>query len=78
MILKDIPVTLIPLKDNEEVEETGQNYLENALIKAKTYGQKYNLITLADDSGLEIDALNGLPHIFSARYLGKILHLMKK
>jgi len=43
--LKDIPVTLIPLKDNEEVEETGQNYLENALIKAKTYGQKYNLIT---------------------------------
>jgi len=71
-ILKDLPVKLIPLpSDEKEVEETGQNYLENALIKAKTYGQKYKLITLADDSGLEIDALNGLPGIYSSRYLGK-------
>jgi len=87
-ILGDLPITLIPLPESaEDVDENGSTYLENALIKAKTYGQKYKLITLADDSGLEIDALNGLPGIYSSRYLGKdtpfltkmenILELMK-
>ncbi|MEF3245262.1 MAG: RdgB/HAM1 family non-canonical purine NTP pyrophosphatase [Caldisericaceae bacterium] len=71
-IMSDLSITLIPLSENEqEVEENGATYLENALLKAKTYGKKYNLITLADDSGLEIDALNGLPNIYSSRYLGK-------
>ncbi|MGB9769929.1 MULTISPECIES: RdgB/HAM1 family non-canonical purine NTP pyrophosphatase [Caldisericum] len=71
-ILGEIPVKLISLPENApDVEETGSTYLENALIKAKTYGTKYKLITLADDSGLEIDSLNGLPGVFSSRYLGK-------
>jgi XTP/dITP diphosphohydrolase len=54
----------------QEVEETGQNFLENALLKARAYAQTYGLLTLADDSGLAVDALNGAPGIYSARYAG--------
>ena len=52
-------------------EETGNTYLDNSLIKAKYYSQKSNLICLADDSGLEIDLLNGEPGIYSSRWAEK-------
>lgn len=72
-IFSDLPVKLIelPESDTDEVFEDGKTYLENALKKAKYFADKYYLPTLADDSGLEIDALNGEPGINSARFLGK-------
>ena len=51
-------------------KETGKSFLKNSLIKAKFFSKKTNLICLADDSGLEIDILNGKPGIFSARWGG--------
>lgn len=53
-----------------EIEETGLTFYENALIKAKTVSEKLNLPALADDSGICVDALNGEPGIYSARYAG--------
>ena len=50
--------------------ETGKTFEENALIKANNVAEKTNLLTLADDSGLEVDLLNGEPGIYSARYAG--------
>ncbi|HAF60975.1 MAG TPA: non-canonical purine NTP pyrophosphatase, RdgB/HAM1 family [Anaerolineaceae bacterium] len=52
-----------------EVAETGSTYLENALLKANVYSQESNLLTLADDTGLEVAALNGIPGIHSARFI---------
>ena len=52
------------------VEETGQTYLENATIKALAFARASGLASLADDSGLEVDALDGRPGVFSARYAG--------
>jgi len=51
--------------------ENGKTFVENSLIKAKFFSKKSKLICLADDSGLEIDVLNGLPGIFSSRWAGK-------
>lgn len=50
------------------VEEVGKTYAQNAAIKARVYAHASNLLTLADDSGLEVDALGGLPGIRSARF----------
>lgn len=55
---------------NEEVEENGTTFAENALIKARAASKALGCIALADDSGLCVDALNGAPGIFSARYCG--------
>ncbi|MCU0105420.1 RdgB/HAM1 family non-canonical purine NTP pyrophosphatase [Acholeplasma vituli] len=63
-------VTLSDLNDFDEVEETGDSFFENALLKASYYAKKHQMLTLADDSGLCIDALNGEPGIYSARYSG--------
>ena len=52
-------------------EETGKSFKENSLIKASYFSKKTNLICLADDSGLEIDLLNGAPGIYSSRWSGE-------
>tara|TARA_B100001123_G_scaffold389065_1_gene465506 strand:+ start:1381 stop:1977 length:597 start_codon:yes stop_codon:yes gene_type:complete len=61
------------LKDSDipEPDETGKSFEENSLIKASYFSKKTNLICLSDDSGLEIDLLNGKPGIFSSRWNGK-------
>ncbi len=51
-----------------EVEETGKSFLENAFIKAKVYYERFKLPTLADDSGLVVEALGGMPGIYSSRF----------
>lgn len=53
-----------------EIEENGKTFYENALIKAKAVAEVLNLPALADDSGICVDALNGEPGIYSARYAG--------
>ena len=72
-ILSDLPFKLLSLKDLQLdmlVEETGATFAENAELKARAYAQASGMLTLADDSGLEIDALGGAPGVRSARYLG--------
>lgn len=54
--------------DFPEIEETGTTFAENALLKARTVAQRLKLTAVADDSGLEVDALNGAPGVYSARY----------
>lgn len=54
-----------------EVEETGTTFMENAALKAETISKRYDKPVLADDSGLIIDAIDGRPGIFSARYAGE-------
>jgi XTP/dITP diphosphohydrolase len=54
-------------------EETGQTYLENALLKARYYAKHTGLPAISDDSGLEVDALDGAPGLYSARFGGKEL-----
>lgn len=54
----------------EEIEENGTTFYENALIKAKYVSEKLGVIALADDSGLIVDALDGAPGVYSARYAG--------
>ncbi len=72
-LLGDLPFELVSLRDvgiTDEVEETGTTFEANARLKAEAYSQRSGLVTLADDSGLEIAALNGAPGIHSARYGG--------
>ncbi|MBK8187950.1 MAG: RdgB/HAM1 family non-canonical purine NTP pyrophosphatase [Cellvibrio sp.] len=63
---------VLPQSDffSESAEETGLTFVENALIKARYACIKTNLPAIADDSGIEVDALNGRPGIYSARYAG--------
>jgi XTP/dITP diphosphohydrolase len=71
--LKELPVRILSLKDfpaAPEVVEDGATYEENALKKARTIAAFSGLPTLADDSGLEVNALGGAPGIYSARYSG--------
>ena len=56
---------------DEDVEETGATFIENALIKARAASKALGQITLADDSGICVDALDGAPGVFSARYCGR-------
>ena len=53
-----------------EIDETGKTFEENALIKANEVSKKTGLLTIADDSGLEVDLLEGKPGVYSARYAG--------
>ena len=58
---------------DEDVEETGVTFAENALIKARAASKALNCIALADDSGLCVDALGGAPGVYSARYCVKLV-----
>jgi XTP/dITP diphosphohydrolase len=75
-ILAGLPVELVGLTeaglgDPPEVEETGDTFLENARIKARAYAAWSGRAAVADDSGLEVDALGGAPGVRSARYAGE-------
>jgi XTP/dITP diphosphohydrolase len=73
-ILEGIPALFLSLQDFPQIppiEETGSTFRENALLKARTVYKRTSLLTLADDSGLEVDALQGAPGIYSARFAGK-------
>lgn len=73
-ILQDMNVEVLSLADagiTTEIIEDGTTFEENAIIKARTIMQETGILTLADDSGLEIDYLNKEPGIYSARYLGE-------
>jgi XTP/dITP diphosphohydrolase len=71
-ILADLELQVLPQSafSIEEVEETGLSFVENAIIKARHAATASGLPAIADDSGLEVDALNGAPGIYSARYAG--------
>lgn len=64
-------VTPVEIGVNPKVEETGSTFKKNARIKAEEYARVSGMLTLADDSGLEVDALNGEPGIRSSRYAGE-------
>ena len=73
-LLDDLPVTILTADDFLEFpdpEETGSTLVENATIKAKAIAEFCDLPALADDSGLEVDALKGEPGVFSSRYAGE-------
>jgi XTP/dITP diphosphohydrolase len=73
-LLADFPIEIYALGDVDpivEPEETEPDFRGNAILKAKYYGQKAGMAALADDSGLSVDALNGAPGVYSARWAGK-------
>ncbi len=73
-ILGDLPVEILSMKEagiQADIEENGKSFEENALIKARAVCRLAGEMVLADDSGLEIDYLNGEPGIYSARYMGE-------
>lgn len=63
--------TLLDYPDVPDVEETGETFEENALLKSETIANHFNTVVLSDDSGLMVKALNGEPGVYSARYSGK-------
>jgi len=80
--------SLLDLSETIIIDETGSTFEENAILKAETVFKLTNIITLADDSGLEVDELDGAPGVFSARFAGepssdynnnaKLLDMMKE
>jgi len=72
-IFADLPIELVTPAElglEIEVEEAGRTYAENAILKARAFAQASGLLALADDSGLEVDALGGGPGMHSHRYAG--------
>jgi XTP/dITP diphosphohydrolase len=72
-LLRDLPLelhSLLEFPTIETVEESESSYAENAIRKAGTYARETGMWALADDSGLEVDALDGAPGVRSARYAG--------
>lgn len=75
-LLQGLDVEWLSLDDagvTVEVDETGTTFRENAVLKAETYAREAGLLTLADDSGLEVDALNGRPGVHTSRFGGEDL-----
>ncbi|MDE5976950.1 MAG: XTP/dITP diphosphatase [Turicibacter sp.] len=73
-ILKPYRVTvksLLDFKELNDIVEDGETFEDNALIKARTIAKQFNQVVIADDSGLEVDALDGRPGVYSARYAGE-------
>lgn len=73
-ILRGLGFRILSLNDFldiPEIIEDGKSFTENALKKARFYSKYFGKLTLADDSGLEVDVLNGMPGIYSARYSGE-------
>ncbi len=74
-LLKDFNLEIISLDKFSDkigkIIEDGQSFFENAMKKAKTVAEKTGLLAIADDSGLEVDALKGRPGIYSARFAGE-------
>jgi XTP/dITP diphosphohydrolase len=70
-LLGDLPIELVLPTDPPTVAETGLTFAENALIKGRAYAAWSGLPSLADDGGIEIDALDGEPGVHSARWLGR-------
>ena len=72
-LFKNTNIELLPISkfSNEDIAETGNSYEENAFLKAKFAAEITGLPSLGDDSGLEVEALDGAPGIFSARYACK-------
>ena len=74
MMVEDFDVELVPMSDlgiDIDIEETGTTFKDNAIIKAKTISEMTGEIALADDSGLEVDYLDGAPGVYSSRFLGE-------
>ena len=72
-LMSDLPITWMTLRDLEIdtiVEETGTTIQDNAILKAREYARLTRMYTLADDSGLAVEALNGRPGVYSSRYGG--------
>src|ERR1043166_9200224 len=73
-LLRELPFSPRDLSSFDSIEpvaETGETFVENATLKAVGYARQTGLVTLADDSGLEVVALNGAPGVRSARYSGE-------
>lgn len=74
MILADLGIPVVSMKEagvSADIEENGKSFAENAAIKAKAIMEMTGEIVMADDSGLEIDYLDGAPGIYSARFMGE-------
>ncbi|PID00695.1 XTP/dITP diphosphatase [Sporosarcina sp. P29] len=74
VLFRPLGITVLTLQDIEEsidVEETGTTFVENAILKAETVANLLGKVVIADDSGLEVDVLNGEPGVYSARYAGE-------
>lgn len=71
-LLADQEIQVVPQKEFgiEDIEETGFTFVENAILKARNAAKESGLPAIADDSGLEVDALKGAPGIYSARFAG--------
>lgn len=73
-LLDDLPVTIMTSEDFldfPDPEETGETLKENAVLKARAIAEFCGMAALADDSGLEVDALDGAPGVYSSRYAGE-------
>jgi XTP/dITP diphosphohydrolase len=72
-LLSGLPIRLLSLSllgDNDDIAETGSTFADNAALKATGYARRHGLLTLADDSGLEVEELGGRPGVHTARYAG--------